>query len=177
MVRMDAVQHADAVTRRVESLAAGHVVALSRVLPGRPRTVWPVLTEVLTERVRELVAEQVEEPASWRGRWEEGGRTGWVAIDLGLDGGQTVLTVQHAVPDDEAWQELGPAGVGLRWDAVLRELGERLDADGGAAAAGQDEEFLAAVTELWVVAHVQAGAPDARAGAAADRAARGAGPA
>ena len=61
MVRMDAVQHADAVTRRVESLAAGHVVALSRVLPGRPRTVWPVLTEVLTERVRELVAEQVED--------------------------------------------------------------------------------------------------------------------
>ncbi|WP_374928315.1 hypothetical protein [Kytococcus sedentarius] len=160
---MDAVQHADAVTRRVESLPGGHVVALTRVLPGRPRTVWPVWEEVASGVGPALVAEQVEEPTSWRGRWETDGRTTWVAVDLGLDGGQTVLTVQHAVPDDAVWQETGPAGVGLRWDVVLRELGERLDPEGDGAeapAAGvQDGDFLAATTELWVAAHVQAGAP------------------
>ncbi len=183
---MDAVQHADAVTRRVEALASGWVVSLSRVVPGRPRTVWPHWEGQAAGLAPALVAEQVEAPSTWRGRWEEPDRTGWVAVDLGADGGQTVVTVQHAVPDDAAWQQLGPAGVGLRWDGALRELGQALDPDGpasggqgageqtgDAAEAGEEAEqeaFWTAVTDLWVVAAVQSGAPQDEARAAAERA-------
>ena len=52
--------------------------------------------------------------------WECGENTSWVHVRLAADGDQTRLTLEHAMPMDEAseehWRKYGPGATGVGWD-------------------------------------------------------------
>ena len=152
---MDTLQHADAVTRRVDLLPTGPVVSLARRFPVDPRRLWQA-HEALALPEGELQVELGEAPNRLRGTHERGGRTvALVALDVVRDGGHCLATLQVA-PVEEEWREAA-----LRWDRVLWQLGRRVDDDAPTTAeptAAEVEQFTAAARELWEVAAVQAGA-------------------
>ncbi|WP_462418762.1 SRPBCC domain-containing protein [Kytococcus sp. Marseille-QA3725] len=175
---MDAVQHVDAVTRRVEQLGAGWLLSLGRVLPGRPRELWrswatpqdvrawwplaeaPARWEPGAEFTDGSgtvhVVERCEEPELLRLVLRRDGVESFVAVDLAVDGGQTVLTVQHALPDGDP-AGLGTLGVG--WDRVLWGLAGQVERTRGEdeGLPPREDEAERAAAELWEVAFVQAG--------------------
>ncbi|WP_141494606.1 hypothetical protein [Kytococcus schroeteri] len=162
MSAMDAVQHVDAVTRRVEPLGEGWVLSLSRVVPGVPRTVWPHWQQAVASTGAR--ADELLDPEGWRGSLEVDGVTSWVAADLARDGGQTVLTVQHALPAgvvDGPQQDVAAALVarGLVWDRLLWGLGRAVEAERGELedVPAREDEAADAASELWRVAARQAG--------------------
>lgn len=186
---MNAVQQVDAVTRRVEPMRPGWLLSLGRVLPGRPREVWrawatpselalwwgeaveppeawaPGAELVDASGVRHRI-EQCQEPELVRLVLRDGERESFVALDLAVDGGQSVLTLQHALPEPPAGagdQAPGPAAAltaqGLAWDRRLWRLARHLEDRRGEAddAPAREAEAEQAASQLWAVALQQAG--------------------
>ncbi len=101
--------------------------------------------------------------------WECGENTSWVHVRLAADGDQTRLTLEHAMPMDEAseehWRKYGPGATGVGWDLGLVGLalhirtGETVQQEESHAWMASDEgkQFIRESASAWGEAHVSSG--------------------
>jgi len=124
--------------------------------------------------------ERCDPPKSFAATWELGGGVTWIEVRLtAKPDGSTVFELQHiARVADELWDQFGPGAVGIGWDLTLHGLanhmtsGRSLSPDQGAAwaASADGVKFISLSSGGWCDANIAAGAPEAKARAAADRA-------
>jgi uncharacterized protein YndB with AHSA1/START domain len=123
--------------------------------------------------------ERCDPPKSFSATWEFGGGVTWIEVRIAADpAGGTRFELEHSGPvDDDRWAEFGPGAVGIGWDMTLLGLASHLasseeDVRGAGMAWMVSEEgkrFMAESGERWCAAHVESGAPEAEARAAAAR--------
>lgn len=123
--------------------------------------------------------ERCDPPKGFAATWEYGGEISW--IELGLSdapNGGTRLELEHvAHVDDERWAQFGPGAAGIGWDMALLGLamhlasGDTVDPEQSAAWMASDEgrQFMAAASQRWADASINAGTDTALARAAAKR--------
>jgi uncharacterized protein YndB with AHSA1/START domain len=109
--------------------------------------------------------------------WEYGGGTSWVTVRLAEQAGGTWLELEHIVPVDGHWEQVGAGAVGVGWDMAQMGLGRYL---AGAAAVDAKEAmawlgsangkaFVHASSDDWCRAAIASGADEAVAKASAQR--------
>jgi uncharacterized protein YndB with AHSA1/START domain len=96
--------------------------------------------------------------------WEAEDQDSWLDLRLADMHSDTMLTLEHAMPDDEHWRHFGPGPVAVTWDLALLDLARYLHADERPTAAKQDwmaseeaEAFILESCRLWRDAHIQSG--------------------
>jgi uncharacterized protein YndB with AHSA1/START domain len=124
--------------------------------------------------------ERCDPPNGFAATWEFGGGVTWIEVRLTAEpDGSTLFELEHiSHVADELWDQFGPGAVGIGWDLTLHGLanhltsGRSLSPDQGAAWAASPEgrKFISLSSGGWSDANIAAGAGEAKARAAADRA-------
>jgi hypothetical protein len=119
-------------------------------------------------------------PRSFAATWELGGSTTWIEVRLSAehDGATRFELEDIAHVAEELWDQFGPGAVGIGWDLSVHGLanhlttGRSLSPDQGAAwaASAEGRHFISLSSSGWCDANIAAGADEAQARAAADRA-------
>ncbi|MFC4857441.1 SRPBCC domain-containing protein [Actinophytocola glycyrrhizae] len=124
--------------------------------------------------------ERCDPPKSFFATWEFNGMVSWIEVRVApeSDGG-TRLELEHvAHVEDNLWSEYGPGAAGIGWDLAFWGLASYLSSghptmspEEGEAWAMSPEGvgFVKAVAERWRAAHVESGADEEAARAAAQR--------
>lgn len=102
--------------------------------------------------------------------WEYADNVSWVTVRLEPDGDGVRLTLEHAMPRDEAgeahWEQYGPGATGIGWDLSFLGLALHLDSGGKAIewdandawlASDAGKSFMRDCAEAWGEAHIAAG--------------------
>ena len=124
--------------------------------------------------------ERCDPPKSFFATWEFNGMVSWIEVRVApeSDGG-TRLELEHiAHVDDDLWSEYGPGATGIGWDLAFWGLANHLT-PGSPSVSSKDAEawimspegvgFVTALADRWRVAHVESGADEETAKAAAER--------
>jgi uncharacterized protein YndB with AHSA1/START domain len=110
--------------------------------------------------------------------WEFGGEVSWLELRLTDLGDRTRIELEHvAYLDPERWEEYGPGAVGVGWDLSLLGLANHLaggpdlrpELDAELTSSPEGRAFVAASSDAWAAAEVEAGGDPEAARAAAER--------
>ena len=124
--------------------------------------------------------ERCDPPKSFFATWEFNGMVSWIEVRVAPESeGGTRLELEHiAHVDDDLWSEYGPGATGIGWDLALWGLAHHL-APGRPAVTPENAEewamspegigFVKAAADRWRVAHIESGADEETANAAAQR--------
>jgi uncharacterized protein YndB with AHSA1/START domain len=124
--------------------------------------------------------ERCDPPKSFSATWEFNGMVSWIEVRVAPEpAGGTRFELEHtAHVDDDLWSEYGPGATGIGWDLALWGLANHL-APGGPAVTPENAEewsmspegigFVKAAADRWRVAHIESGADEETANAAAER--------
>jgi uncharacterized protein YndB with AHSA1/START domain len=124
--------------------------------------------------------ERCNPPESFAATWEFGGGISWIEVRLTAEpDGSTLFELEHiSHVADELWDQFGPGAVGVGWDLTLPFLahylarGRAVSPKEGAAwtACADGRKFIELSSRGWCDANIAAGALEAKARAAAERA-------
>jgi uncharacterized protein YndB with AHSA1/START domain len=188
---IDVVQQINAVHRHVGTRGLGpgeaRVVTISRAYESSIDDVWDACTS--PERIPRWflpisgdlgvggryqlegnasgTIEACDPPHRFAATWEYGESVTRIEVRLVPEpDGRTRFELEHTLPADDQWAELGPGAVGVGWDLAVMGLNLHLSSghpvDAGEIAAWNESDegrdFMAASSRRWRDAHIHAGA-------------------
>lgn len=196
---MNIADQINEVIRHVDFDDERNVVSLTQTFPTSPADLWDACTDParlarwfetvegdlelggryrMTDSGTVGTITRCEAPSTLEVTWEHGDDVSHVHVKIEpADAATSQLTIRHTGEPGESWQQYGPAAGGSGWDAALLGLAilfddadSTLDEVNRLFTRAEGATFVRRAIDAWSRAYQEAGASQADADAAADRA-------